>query len=73
LDLSHNPLLEELYCSENKISALDTRHNPKLERMSYANNLMVEDDFSIEGFGTFQYDVSRSSYTSTLLYKEKKL
>jgi len=73
LDLSHSPLLKELYCSENKISALDTRHNPMLERMSYANNLIVEPNHTVEGFGIFQYDVSLTSYTSALIYKEKEI
>ncbi|KQO14723.1 leucine-rich repeat domain-containing protein [Paenibacillus sp. Leaf72] len=73
LDISHNALLAELYCSENKISKLDTSHNPKLARLDYSSNLIVEPDHTIKGVGTFVYDVSLTSYSTTLLYKEKEL
>ncbi|SFE68797.1 hypothetical protein SAMN04487969_105126 [Paenibacillus algorifonticola] len=73
LDISHNVLLAELYCSENKISKLDTSRNPKLARLDYSNNLIAEPDHTIKGVGTFVYDVSLSSYSATLSYKEKEL
>jgi hypothetical protein len=73
LDLSNNRDLIELYCSENKISKLVTSHLPKLERLDYSNNLMVEPDHSVEEFGTFRYEVSLSSYAMMLLYEGKEL
>lgn len=73
LDLSQNANLVELFCSENKISKLDTSHLPKLERLDYSNNLIVEPDHTVKGVGTFQYDVSLSSYSTMFSYKGKEL
>lgn len=73
LDLSGNADLKELFCSENKISELNTSHNYKLERKEISNNLIIEPDHMIEEVGVFKYDVSLSSYISTLQYKGQGL
>lgn len=73
LDLSQNAHLEELFCSENKISELNMSHIYKLERKDISNNLIIEPDHMIEEVGVFKYDVSLSSYISTLQYKGQGL
>ncbi|WP_186328526.1 hypothetical protein [Paenibacillus sp. 32O-W] len=44
-----NSRLVELYCSVNKISKLDILHNPKLKRLDYADNLIVQPDHTVKG------------------------
>lgn len=73
MDLTRNVLLTELYCSENKISKLDTHRNPKLERLNHSNNLILEPDHTVKGVGTFEYDVSLSFYGAKLQWKETEL
>lgn len=63
LDISHNPCLVELFCSENQLRQLDTSRNPVLTTISYGNNLMFQDDYQIEGVGTFVYNNSRSVFS----------
>ncbi|MFD0711983.1 leucine-rich repeat domain-containing protein [Paenibacillus sp. GCM10027626] len=72
LHLNH-PHLVEIYCSENKIAALETSHLLKLERLDYANNLIREPDHTVRDVGTFQYDVSLSDYKAALLFKGTEL
>lgn len=73
LDLSHNAHLAELYCSENKIAKLDTSQNPKLETLDHSNNLITWPAHTLEEMGTFAYDVSLSTYASTLVFKGREL
>ncbi|RKN78273.1 leucine-rich repeat domain-containing protein [Paenibacillus ginsengarvi] len=68
-----HPHLEEIYCSENKISVLDTNLLPKLKRLDYTNNLIREPDHTVHGVGTFLYDMSMSDYKAALLYMGKEL
>ncbi|GAA3402258.1 leucine-rich repeat domain-containing protein [Paenibacillus hodogayensis] len=72
LTLNH-PHLVEIYCSENKIAALETSLLPKLERLDYANNLIREPDHTVRSVGTFQYDVSLSDYKAVFPFKETEL
>ncbi len=53
IDLSHNPLLQEFYCSHHgsyneqyKMSAIDVSHNPELVRLYCSGNLLTELDLS---------------------------
>lgn len=46
LNLSGNPLLEELHCDRNRIAHLDLSNNPKLRNVSCEDNLLTELDLS---------------------------
>lgn len=73
LDISQNTMLKRLYCSDNKISGLDTSHNPKLESLDYANNLIKEEDYIIDGIAVFKYDISSSNYSASLVFEDSEL
>ncbi|MFC9708384.1 hypothetical protein ACFTRD_09485 [Paenibacillus sp. NPDC056933] len=73
MDLSQNEQLQELYCSENKLTELDAALHSKLESLQYGDNLIAEPDFSVQGVGVFQYDASQTKYNATLKYKGQNL
>lgn len=72
LRLQH-PELTELYCSDNKLAALDTSGCPKLTSVSAGNNLIREPDCSIDGVGTFVYDLAQADYSAELIWEGTEL
>ncbi len=67
------PELEEVYCSDNKLSVFDTSSLPSLKKADYSNNLIKEPDVTIRGMGTLFFDTASMSYSSSLLYKEQTI